>query len=101
MGRKRIFSLYDMEQFIRDAGAERVNEKAVLSFEQELESTLNELLSEAEKYANYAGRRRLIKGSDIRLLVARRAKARQVYGLHGRQQRSSAVGVASKQPTEL
>ena len=77
MGKKHAFSLYDVEEFLRDAGATRVNEKAVISFEQELENTLNELLNEAEKYANYAGRSRLIKRSDIKLLKARAGRIRR------------------------
>jgi len=64
----REFSLYDIEQFLREAGAERVNERAVLSLEKELEDTVKELLAEASVYANYAGRKRLIKRSDIVLL---------------------------------
>lgn len=77
MGKKRLFSLYDIEQFLRDAGAERVDEKAVISFEQELESTLNGLLSEVERYANYAGRTKLINGSDVRLLGSGRLTSRR------------------------
>lgn len=65
---KHTFSLYDVEQFLKDAGAEKVNERAVLSFEQELENTLNDLLNKAEEYANYAGRKNLIKRGDIKLL---------------------------------
>jgi histone H3/H4 len=64
----REFSLYDIEQFLREAGAEKVNERAVLSLEKELEDTVKELLAEASVYANYAGRKRLIKRSDIVLL---------------------------------
>lgn len=63
----REFSLYDIEQFLREAGAEKVNEKAVLSLEKELENTVKELLAEASVYANYAGRKR-IKRSDIVML---------------------------------
>lgn len=66
--KNRKFSLYDIEQFLREAGAERVNEKAVMSLEQEMEDTVKELISEASLYANYAGRARLIKSSDIVLL---------------------------------
>lgn len=65
---RHAFSLYDIEEFLRDAGAEKVNERAVISFEEELENTLNDLLNEAEKYANYAGRRNLIKRGDVKLL---------------------------------
>lgn len=67
MGNKRVFSLYDIEQFLRDAGAERVNEKAVISLERELQDTVNELVDEASVYANYAGRKKVINASDVQL----------------------------------
>jgi histone H3/H4 len=78
MGKKHVFSLYDIEQFLKEAGAERVNERAVISFEEELENTLNDLLNEAEKYANYAGRKNLIKRVDVGLL----GKERRMHGYH-------------------
>jgi len=65
--KKREFSLYDIEQFLRDAGAERVNEKAVVSLEKELEDTVRELVDGARMYASYAGRDKLVKSSDIEL----------------------------------
>lgn len=67
MVNKHAFSLYDVEQFLREAGAEKINEKAVISLERELQDTVNELVSEAAIYANYAGRKRVIKLSDIDL----------------------------------
>lgn len=74
VGKKREFSLYDVEQFLKEAGAERIHEKAVVSFEQELERTVHELVDQATFYANYAGRNTLIKNADIALASARRAK---------------------------
>jgi histone H3/H4 len=65
--KKREFSLYDIEQFLRDAGAERVNEKAVVSLEKELEDTVRELVDGARMYASYAGREKLVKSSDVEL----------------------------------
>jgi histone H3/H4 len=65
--KKREFSLYDIEQFLRDAGAERINEKAVVSLEKELEDTVRELVDGARMYASYAGREKLVKSSDIEL----------------------------------
>ncbi|MDE1865729.1 MAG: hypothetical protein KGH94_03805 [Candidatus Micrarchaeota archaeon] len=53
-----------MEQFFRDAGAPRVNEKAMVSLEKELNDTVKELVEEAQLYANYAGRRK-IRSADI------------------------------------
>ena len=81
MGKARGFSLYDIEQFFREAGAERVNEEAVTTLERELEDMVKELVSEAQVYANYAGRKRLVRRSDLdlaksngrNLIVKRRA----------------------------
>ncbi|MDE1833134.1 MAG: hypothetical protein KGH58_01825 [Candidatus Micrarchaeota archaeon] len=70
MNKRRGFSLYDMEQFFRDVGAEKVNEKAVVSMERELQETVRELVEDASIYASYAGRNKLIKHTDV-LLAAR------------------------------
>jgi len=59
--------MYDIEQFLKDAGAERINEKAMISLERELQDTVNDLVDQASVYANYAGRRKLINLSDITL----------------------------------
>jgi len=58
-------SLYDVEQFIREAGAEKVTEDAVRDLEEELEKLAQTIADNAVKYANHAGRRKLIKRSDI------------------------------------
>ncbi|MGC8586331.1 MAG: histone-like protein [Candidatus Micrarchaeia archaeon] len=73
-GKKRGFSLYDIEDYLREAGAERVNEKALISFEKELEETVEEIVNEASVYANHAGRKRIIKYSDIELLSEQKPK---------------------------
>ena len=83
-----MFSLYDVEQFLREAGAERINEKAVISLERELQDTVNELVDEASMYANYAGRKKLIKVGDIEF--ANKGKFAKRY--------SSYVGSKSKRP---
>ena len=62
---ERAFSLYDVEQFIREAGAERVTEDAVLDLEHELEKLTELLASKAIRYAAHAGRQKLIKKSDV------------------------------------
>ncbi|MEM0074382.1 MAG: NFYB/HAP3 family transcription factor subunit [Candidatus Micrarchaeaceae archaeon] len=63
----RVYSLYDIEQFIREAGAEKVTEDAVLNLEKELEQ-LTELVTErAKAYAKHAGRRTLIRKADVML----------------------------------
>ncbi len=67
MVKERVFSLYDVEQFLRDAGAEKVHEKAIRSFEEELRNTLKEFINDAETCANYAGRRKLITKEDVEL----------------------------------
>ena len=65
MIKQRGFSLYDVEAFLKDAGAEMINENAVTSLEKEMEDTIKELVSEASVYANYAGRSKLIRASDM------------------------------------
>ena len=64
----RGFSLYDVEQFIREAGAEKITEDAVLDLEKELERLTERIANKALRYARHAGRKRLIKSSDIMLL---------------------------------
>ncbi|MEM3781805.1 MAG: NFYB/HAP3 family transcription factor subunit [Candidatus Micrarchaeaceae archaeon] len=64
---ERAYSLYDIERFIREAGAEKVTEDAVLNLEKELEK-LTELVTErAKAYARHAGRNTLIRKSDVLL----------------------------------
>ncbi len=73
---EKRFSYYDIEQFLREAGAGRINEKAIKSFEEELKDTVSELVERAEVYANHAGRTRMVTNSDIDMAVscgARRA----------------------------
>jgi len=77
--KQRSFSLYDIEEFLKEAGAEKINEKAVISLEQELENTVKELIGEASFYANYAGRKNLIKSSDLELVQPKRASKRIIY----------------------
>jgi histone H3/H4 len=77
--KKRVFSLYDVEQFLKDAGAERVSERAVISLERELQDTVNGLVNEATFYANYAGRKRLINLSDINLVDQSSKKRHLTY----------------------
>jgi histone H3/H4 len=77
--KKREFSLYDIEQFLRDAGAERVNEKAVISLENELEDTVRVLVENASVYASYAGRKRLINNSDVNLAINRESDNDRVH----------------------
>jgi DNA-binding protein len=64
---ERKFSLYDIEQFIREAGAERVTEDAVLELERELEKLAEKVAKRAKQYAEHAGRKRLIRTDDVML----------------------------------
>ena len=48
-----------------------MNEKAVVSLEQELNETVKQLVAEARLYANYAGRKKVIKMSDVSLARTR------------------------------
>lgn len=63
----RSFSLYEMEQFIREAGAEKVTEDAVRDLEREIEKLANSVARNAKKYAEHAGRKKLIRTSDVML----------------------------------
>jgi histone H3/H4 len=63
----REFSLYDVEQFLREAGDERVTEDAVLNLERELAKLADKVTNKAIKYAAHAGRKKLIRREDILL----------------------------------
>jgi len=63
----RKFSLYDVEQFLREAGAEKVTEDAVLNLERELTKLADKVTNKAIRYAAHAGRKKLIKKEDILL----------------------------------
>lgn len=64
---ERAYSLYDIEQFIREAGAERVTEDAVLNLEKELERLTEAIANKAVRYAHHAGRNKLLRKSDVML----------------------------------
>ena len=66
MGQKE-FSLYEIEQFIREAGAEKVTEDAVRDLEREIEKLADTLTKQAMTYAGHAGRKKLIKTADVML----------------------------------
>jgi histone H3/H4 len=61
------FSLYDIEQFIREAGAERVTEDAVRALDRELEKLAETVTRRAKMNAEHAGRRKLIGSADVKL----------------------------------
>lgn len=62
---QKEFSLYEIEQFIREAGAEKVTEDAVRDLEREIERLANTITKKAITYAEHAGRRKLIRTSDV------------------------------------
>ena len=66
MGAK-AYSLYDIEDFLKEAGAERVTEDAVLNLERELENLTEIVANKAIKYAAHAGRRKMINKNDVLL----------------------------------
>ena len=75
---ERAFSLYDMEEFLREAGAERVTEDAVAGLERELEKLTESVANRALKYAAHAGRRKLIRKNDV--LLTRNDAGAPSYG---------------------
>jgi histone H3/H4 len=79
--KKRSFSSYDIEEFLREAGAVKVNEGAVESLRKELEETINDLLEDANFYSRYAGRKRLITSSDIEIAHRHRGGIRKAPGI--------------------
>jgi histone H3/H4 len=72
--RKKSFSAYDIEEYLREAGAQKVNEKAVDRLRNELEITMKDIISEAHFYANYAGRKKLITSSDIEIAKSHKTR---------------------------
>ena len=89
---ERAFSLYDIEQFIREAGAERVTEDAVLDLERELEKLTEMLASKAIRYAEHAGRKRLINKQDI--LLTRKPGYRNPVNLRAKPRSTNATSIS-------
>lgn len=67
---KRLIPLAAMEKIMRNAGAERVSDKAKAALKSVIEEIANELALESVKLANHAGRK-TVKASDIRLAARR------------------------------
>ncbi len=59
---------------MRDAGAQKITEEAVVDLEREISKLAEKLTDEAVGYARHAGRSKLIKKSDILLLRAGQRK---------------------------
>ncbi|MCL5441003.1 MAG: hypothetical protein M1448_03960 [Candidatus Marsarchaeota archaeon] len=76
MTKQKGFSSYDIIEFFKEVGAGKVNEKAVDSLKRELEETVEDLVHDAQFYANYAGRSSLIRNSDVKLANANHGRMR-------------------------
>ncbi len=63
---KPVFSLFDMDGMLRNAGAERVDEHASRKLSEILEDSAKELMHRARVLAYYAGRKDITR-DDIRL----------------------------------
>lgn len=101
MTKKRVFSLYEIEQLLKDAGAEKVNEGAVRGLEQELEELARGLIGEAQVYANHAGRTKLIKYSDVALANGKSAHRPRTYLILKRKPQRSAAVMKPRRPVGM
>lgn len=61
-----VFSLFDMDGMLRQAGAERVDEHASKKLSEILEDSAKDLMHKARVLATYAGRKHITR-DDIRL----------------------------------
>jgi len=57
----KIFSLYDADKLLRQAGAERVDEKASKKLCELLEDSGKEIMLKARVYARHAGRKQITR----------------------------------------
>ncbi len=92
---ERAFSLYDVEQFIREAGAERVTEDAVLDLERALERLTESLANKAMKYAAHAGRKKLIRKDDV-LLTRYRFSHSKPYAFKPKANRTNTASISHR-----
>ena len=63
---RAVFSLYEMDELLREAGADRVSEDASKKLAELLEDNAKQILLKAKVYAKHAGRRHVTK-KDIQL----------------------------------
>ena len=68
MASKKLLPLAAMEKILKNAGAQRVSDKAKSALKEVLEETADEIASSAVKLAQHAGRK-TIKSGDIKLAV--------------------------------
>ena len=65
---KRLLPLAAMEKILKQAGAERVSDKAKTELKNALEEKADEIASQAIKLATHAGRK-TVKAGDVKLAV--------------------------------
>lgn len=65
---KRLIPLAAMEQIIKQAGAERVSDKAKVALKEVLEEYAKIVAQDAVKFALHAGRK-TVKAGDVKLAV--------------------------------
>ncbi|MFC1690948.1 histone family protein [Nanoarchaeota archaeon] len=63
---KRLLPLAAMEKILKNAGADRVSDKAKEALKEIVEDIAQEIAESAVRYANHAGRK-TVKGGDIKL----------------------------------
>lgn len=63
---KKLMPLAAMEKVLKNAGAERVSDKAKMALKQRLEERAEQIAETAVRLAGHAGRK-TVKASDIRL----------------------------------
>ncbi len=66
MASKRLLPLAAMEKILKQAGAERVSDKAKAALKSIIEEEAEQLAVQAVKFAAHAGRK-TVKAGDIRL----------------------------------
>ncbi|MBI5228733.1 NFYB/HAP3 family transcription factor subunit [Candidatus Micrarchaeota archaeon] len=66
---KGVFPLLDIDKIIREAGAERVDERASMKLSEILEDNAKELIQKARLFAKHAGRKSITK-KDVLLAAS-------------------------------
>ena len=68
---KRLIPLAAMERILKQAGAERVSDKAKTAMKEVVEEIVEKISKDAIRYAEHAGRN-TVKSEDIKLAVKQR-----------------------------
>ena len=66
MTSKRLLPLAAMEKILKQAGAERVSDKAKAALKAVIEEQAEQIAVQAVKFANHAGRK-TVKAGDVKL----------------------------------